>query len=156
MGTDYCTSHATNDRNLTAALIYFLEHCRENLAEAIADLDIISKQSHNQHKQDGLEILKKDKARIEKEIETLIEQKMRETISNPSMKELIDKTYASMINGKYTDLQSISARIEDMEEANAEDVDMKKELTSVLGIFSHIDPCKNPYFLLFLRVFHKQ
>ena len=138
MGTDYCTSHATNDRNLTAALIYFLEHCRENLAEAIADLDIISKQSHNQHKQDGLEILKKDKARIEKEIETLIEQKMRETISNPSMKELIDKTYASMINGKYTDLQSISARIEDMEEANAEDVDMKKELISVLDIFDEI------------------
>ena len=40
LGTEYCTSHSTNDRNLTAALIYFLGHCRDNLAEAIADLKI--------------------------------------------------------------------------------------------------------------------
>lgn len=138
MGTDYCTSHATNDRNLTASLIYFLEHCRENLSEAIADLNIIFKQSQNQIVQDGIETLYKDKKRIQQEIEVLIEQKMRETIANPTMKEFIDKTYASMINNKYIDLQSISTRIERMEENITEEKDIKKELMSVLDIFDNI------------------
>ena len=143
MGTDYCTSHATNDRNLTAALIYFLEHCRENLAEAISDLDVTSKNTQDEHKKDGIDILKKDKLRIEKEVETLIEQKMREIISNPTMKEIIDKTYSSMISNKYSDLQSISMRIEELEEETAEYSDMKKELTSVLDIFDSIISSKS-------------
>ena len=143
MGTDYCSSHATNDRNLTSALIYFLEHCRENLKEAISDLDITSKNTTDKHKQDGIEILQKDKARIEKEVETLIEQKMREIISNPTMKDIIDKTYASMINNKYNDLHSISMRIEELEESTIEYSDMKKELTSVLDIFDSIISSKS-------------
>jgi DNA invertase Pin-like site-specific DNA recombinase len=137
-GTDYCTSHTTNDRNLTAALIYFLKHCRENLAEAIADLKIMSDERKTQYQRDGIEILLKDKERIEKEIQVLIEQKMRETIANQSMKEFIDRTYASMINGKYADLQSITIRLEEMEEEHASESDMKKELNSVLDIFDSI------------------
>ena len=138
LGTDYCTSHSTNDKNLTAALIYFLEHCRANLAEAIADLKLESRNKMQEYQKDGFEILQKDKERIEKEIEVLIEQKMRETISNPTMKEFIDKTYATMINTKYTELQSVSARIDEIEEEVTNDVDMKKELSSVLDIFDEI------------------
>ena len=138
LGTEHCTSHSTNDRNLTAALIYFLGHCRDNLAEAIADLKIISNKTKNDYQQDGIDMLYKDKERLEKEIAVLIEQKMRETISNPTMKELIDKTYADMINGKYKELQSIASRIESIEDELCDDIDMKKELTSVLAIFDEI------------------
>ena len=138
MGTDYCTSHSTNDENLTAALIYFLEHCRANLAEAISDLKIESRDKIKGYQRDSFEILQKDKERIEREIAVLIEQKMRETISNPTMKEFIDKTYANMINTKYADLQSVSARIDEIEEETSNSVDMKKELTSVLNIFDEI------------------
>lgn len=138
LGTDYCTSHSTNDQNLTAALIYFLGHCRDNLSEAISDLKIESKKVMNNYQKDGLEVLQKDRDRIEKEIGVLIEQKMRETISNPTMKEFIDKTYATMINTKYAELQSVSARIEEIEEEASNSMDMKKELTSVLGIFDEI------------------
>ena len=138
MGTDYCTSHSTNDENLTSALIYFLEHCRANLAEAIADLKIESKNKIKDYQKDGFEVLQKDKERIEREIEVLIEQKMRETISNPTMKEFIDKTYANMINAKYSDLQSVSMRIDEIEEETSNSFDMNKELMSVLNIFDEI------------------
>ena len=138
LGTEHCTSHSTNDRNLTAALIYFLGHCRENLAEAIADLKLISNKTMNDYQMDGVEVLRKDKERIEKEVSVLIEQKMRETMMNPAFKDLIDKTYADMINGKYIELQSVSARIDEIEEQATNDIDMKKELTSVLAIFDEI------------------
>lgn len=138
LGTEHCTSHSTNDRNLTAALIYFLGHCRDNLAAAINDLKIISNKTKDDYQRDGVEILHKDKERLEKEISVLIEQKMRETIANPTLKELIDKTYADMINNKYTELQSIASRIDKVEEESCNDLDMKKELTSVLAIFDEI------------------
>ena len=138
LGTEHCTSHSTNDRNLTAALIYFLGHCRDNLAEAIADLKLIHNKTANERQENGLEILHKDKDRIEKEIAVLIEQKMRETMANPTLKEFIDKTYADMINSKYLELQSISARIDEIEEDVSDSLDVKKELTSVLAIFDEI------------------
>ena len=138
LGTDHCSSHSTNDRNLTAALIYFLGHCRDNLAEAINDLKIISNKAKSDHQRDGYQILHNDKERLEKEIAVLIEQKMRETISNPTMKELIDKTYAGMINSKYNELQAVSSRLDEIEKELNNDSDMKKELTSVLAIFDQI------------------
>ena len=138
LGTEHCTSHSTNDRNLTAALIYFLGHCRDNLAEAISDLKLEQNKTMSDHQRDGVAILRKDKERIEKEVAVLIEQKMRETIANPTLKELIDKTYADMINSKYLELQSVSARINEIEEETFKDIDLKKELTSVLDIFDEI------------------
>ena len=138
LGTEHCTSHSTNDRNLTAALIYFLGHCRDNLAEAISDLKLEQNKTMSDHQRDGVAILRKDKERIEKEVAVLIEQKMRETIANPTLKELIDKTYADMINSKYLELQSVSARINEIEEETFRDIDLKKELTSVLDIFDEI------------------
>jgi hypothetical protein len=68
---------------------------------------------------------------------------MREIISNPTMKDIIDKTYSSMINNKYTDLHSISMRIEELEEGEMEYADIKKELTSVLDIFDSIIASKS-------------
>lgn len=138
LGTEHCTSHTTNDRDLTAALIYFLGHCRDNLAEAINDLKIISNKTADDYQKDGIEVLRKDKERLEKEVSVLIEQKMRETIANPTLKEFIDKTYADMINTKYLELQSISARIDKIEEESCSDLDMKKELTSTLAMFDEI------------------
>ena len=138
LGTEYCTSHSTNDRDLTASLIYFLGHCRDNLAEAIDDLKLNSNKTMDDYKTSGIEILRKDKERIEKEISVLIEQKMRETIANPTLKEFIDKTYANMINSKYIELQSTSTRIDEIEEEQSNNIDEKKELTSVLAIFDEI------------------
>ena len=138
LGTEYCTSHSTNDRNLSAALIYFLGHCRDNLAEAIADLKIVANKTMNDFQRDGVKVLHKDKERIEKEITVLIEQKMRETMANPTFKEFIDKTYADMLNTKYIELQSVSARIDEIEEEASNNLDVKKELTSVLAIFDEI------------------
>ena len=98
----------------------------------------MSNKTKTDYQKDGIEILYKDKERLEKEIAVLIEQKMRETIANPTLKELIDKTYADMINNKYIELQSIASRIDQAEDEACSDADMKKELTSVLAIFDEI------------------
>ena len=90
------------------------------------------------YQKDGIEVLRKDKERLEKEVAVLIEQKMRETIANPALKEFIDKTYADMINTKYLELQSISMRIQQVEEETISTSDVQKELTSVLSVFDEI------------------
>ena len=44
------------------------------------------------------------------------------------LKEFIDKTYANMINTKYAELQSATARINEIEEEASQDIDMKKAI----------------------------
>jgi DNA invertase Pin-like site-specific DNA recombinase len=136
-GTDRCTSHATNDSILKEAITYFLKHCRNNLAEAIKDLDITIK-NNSKDNGDTIYMLEKDLKRAEKELEVLLEQKVRETIENPTMKDIIDKTYSSMISSKYTDIKVLTTQLNDMRVDALDGNETRKELNDVLGIFDEI------------------
>lgn len=136
-GTDRCTTHAIHEGILKEAVIYFLKHCRENLSEAIKDLDVtIKKNSKNNG--DTIYMLEKDLKRIEKELEVLLEQKVRETIENPTMKEIIDRTYSGMINSKYTEIKVLTTQLDDMRSTAMDGNETRKELHDVLDIFDEI------------------
>ena len=136
-GTDGCTTHAIHEGILKEAIIFFLKHCRANLSEAIKDLDItIKKNSKNNG--DTIYMLEKDLKRIEQELEVLLEQKVRETIENPTMKEIIDKTYSSMINSKYTEIKVLTTQLNDMRSTALDGNETRKELNDVLSIFDEI------------------
>jgi uncharacterized protein YceH (UPF0502 family) len=136
-GTDRCTTHAIHEGILKEAVIYFLKHCRENLSEAIKDLDVtIKKNSKNNG--DTIYMLEKDLQRVEKELEVLLEQKVRETIENPTMKEIIDKTYSNMINSKYTEIKVLTTQLNDMRSTALDGNETRKELNDVLDIFDEI------------------
>jgi hypothetical protein len=136
-GTDRCTSHAIHEGVLRESITYFLKHCRENLSEAIKDLDVTIKQSSKDNG-DTIYMLEKDLRRAEKELEVLLEQKVRETIENPTMKEIIDKTYSNMISSKYTDIKVLTTQLNDMRVDALDGNETRKELNDVLDIFDEI------------------
>jgi hypothetical protein len=136
-GTDRCTSHAIHEGVLRESITYFLKHCRENLSEAIKDLDVNIKQS-SKNNGDTIYMLEKDLKRVEKELETLLEQKVRETIENPTMKEIIDKTYSNMVNNKYTEIKVLTTQLNDMRCDVLDGNEIRKELNDVLCIFDEI------------------
>ena len=136
-GTDHCTSHAIHEGVLKESITYFLKHCRENLTEAIKDLDITIKNS-SKNNGDTIYMLEKDLKRVEKELEALLEQKVRETIENPTMKEIIDKTYSSMVSSKYIEIKSLTTQLNDMRGDALDENEIKKELSDVLDVFDEI------------------
>lgn len=141
-GTDYCSSHAIHEGILKEVITYFLEHCRENLAEAIKDLDITIKKNSKDNG-DTIYMLEKDLKRVEQELEVLLEQKVRETIENPTMKEIIDKTYSNIINSKYTEIKVLTTQLDDMRSAALDGNETRKELNDVLDIFDEIITSQN-------------
>lgn len=137
-GTSFCTSHSITENELTEALIFFLEHCRDNLSEAINDLDDIIKKESKDQNGDVIQILENDLKRIETELKVLLEQKMRETMKNPSMVEMIDEMYSKMINEKYTEINSLKTQLQDQRTKVLNQDDITKDLNTAMNIFNDI------------------
>lgn len=142
-GTSMCASHAVNERELTEALIYFLEHCRDNLSEAINDLDHIIKSDSRSKNNDTVITLEQDIKRVESEIKILLEQKMRETMKAPSMVDMIDKMYSEMLDGKYIQLNSLQAQLQNHRKEVINETTVEADLKTALGIFNNIIDTKN-------------
>lgn len=137
-GTSACSSHSITESVLTEAVIYFLEHCRENLGEAINDLDNIVKKNSKKSNGDIIEILENDIRKVEHEIKILLEQKMRDTISNPAMVEVIDNTYSGVLNEKYTHINSLKIQLEDHQKEILQGDTLHQDLNSAMGILNDI------------------
>lgn len=137
-GTSFCSSHGVTERELTEALIYFLEHCKDNLAEAIHDLDIYIKEQAASRNDNIIQVLENDIQRTELELKVLLEQKMRETMKNPLMVETIDNMYSEMINEKYIQVNTLKTQLEDQQKTILNKNDMVKELNSAMDILVDI------------------
>lgn len=142
-GTTHCTSHVVNENELKETLIYFLKNCRKNLAEAIKDLDIIIKRDSSKKTGDALEDLEKNLSKTEKEVKTLLEQKIKDMMANPSMADIVDKTYSDMINDKYNEIKILTTQIEDKRKEVLDGNEIRKDLNSALEIFDSIIASEN-------------
>lgn len=139
-GTSHCTSHAVSEREIRYALLDFLEHCKDNLSEIINDLDNII-QAEVQVKNDSsnnITLLTAKIQDIKRSVEILIEQKMRETMKNPSMLDIIDKMYDEMLNEKYKEIQILEKQFNDQHQIALDEVRMKQNLNSALSIINDI------------------
>lgn len=137
-GTKHCSSHVINERELKEALTMFLIGCRDNLAEAVGDLDDIIKKEHGKTSGNTIEILEKDLERANQEVKVLLEQKMRDVMKNPSMADIIDNTYTGMINDKYNQIKSLTTQLEDSRKNALDGNEIRKDLGNVLDIFDNI------------------
>ena len=105
-GVSQCTSHSIMEKEIKYVLFEFLESCKINLSNIIADLDNIIQselRTKSNTKNNASEIANKIKD-TKSSIEVLITQKMRETMKNPSMIDMIDKMYDETINEKYKEI----------------------------------------------------
>ena len=139
-GTSKCTSHAVSEREVKYALIDFLNMCGTNLSHIIEDLDNVI-QSEIKVKGPSDSDLVQITNQIEstkKAIEILIEQKMRETIKNPGMIEMIDAMYDKMLNEKYQEVRILEQQLENQNSISMDSVNLKKGLVSAMSMINQI------------------
>ena len=137
-GTSVCASHTTTERDLTEAIIYFLEHCRDNLREAINDLDNIVKKNDKKSSGNIIETIENDIRNREHEVKVLLEQKLRDTIGNPAMVDIIDSTYSSMLNEKYTQINSLKVQLDDHKKEILQGDTLHQDLNTAMSIINEI------------------
>lgn len=142
-GTTHCTSHIIDEETLKDTLIYFLKSCRENLSEAINDIDKIIKRECNKKTGDIVEDLAKNLSQREQEVKALLEQKIKDIMANPSMSDIIEKTYSSMINEKYNEIKVLTTQIDDKRKEILDGNEIRKDLNNALEIFDDIISTKN-------------
>jgi DNA invertase Pin-like site-specific DNA recombinase len=144
-GVSHCTSHAVSERDIRFALLDFLSYCRTNLTNIIEDLDsIIRAEIQVKGKsENGIEIIVEKLQNTKKSIEVLIEQKMRETMKNPTMIDMIDKMYDEMLNEKYKEVQILEKQLNDQQQLNLDEVEIKNGLNNALSIINDILATKN-------------
>lgn len=137
-GTSLCSSHGILESDLKEALVYFLEHCRDNLSEAIKDLDKLIKESASTPDGNIIETLTIDLQRVELETKVLAEQKMREIMKNPLMADTIDEMYSKMLNEKYAQINSLKTQLQDQQANILQEDTMVQDLNNAMDIFNNI------------------
>lgn len=139
-GSKQCSAHAINEYELKIILFEFLEHCRDNLSDIIEDIDkIINAEIQSRSKSNnGISILTKQLEAVKLSVSVLIEQKMRETMKNPNMIDIIDKTYDEAINERYKEMQILEKQIEDQDKFAQQELELKKNLNSALSMMNEI------------------
>lgn len=139
-GTTHCSSHAISEQEMKFVLLEFLESCRDNLGLIIKDLDKIIQAEIQVKGNDENHIIQLSQSleRAKSDAAILIEQKMRETIKNPSMVDMIDKMYDAKLTEKYKEIQIIEKQLSDQKDFAQTEVDMKNNLNSALAIINEI------------------
>ena len=82
--------------------------------------------------------LQKDLERVKQEIKVLMEQKMRETIANPSMKSFIDEMYNETLHDKYRMIEYLERQINDILNIESKEVELKENFKSAISLFDEI------------------
>ena len=139
-GTSQCTNHAVSEQEISYVLIDFLEYCKDNLGRIINDLnEIIDAEMQDKSNSDcNIEEIQSAIHNTKKGIEILIEQKMRETMKNPSMVEMIDQMYDKMLNEKYQIVQSLEQQMLELQQTIIDDVEMKSDLNKALELITAV------------------
>lgn len=135
-GTNICSSHAVMEYQIIDSLILFLKDCRTQLIKLLDNLNDIVKREFN--KQGDAISLQKDLERVKQEIKVLMEQKMRETIANPSMKQFIDEMYNETLGDKYRMIEYLEKQINDVLNIEKKEVELKNNFKSALNLFDEI------------------
>lgn len=139
-GTSKCTNHAIMENDILEVLFDLIEHCRDNLHDVLDDLNKIIqaelkvKGSEGSDLDDLIKLLDNKK----KELETLIELKVKEMVKNPSMSDIIDRTYNEMQNEKYKEIQALEKQISDQNTISLEEDKIKDDINAALTIVNNI------------------
>ena len=120
----------------------YLRQCRHGLKDAIENLDnIIQKELKQVCDTDSLctiQALQKEYERSSNELRMLMEQKVKDIISNPLMKEIIESTYQEAINDKSHYIQSLKTQIDEQQQAAQSTKDVRSGLSRALMLFDEI------------------
>lgn len=145
LGTAGCKSHAITEREIKESLIEFLSYCTKNLTNIIDDINNII-QAEIQVKsncENNISQLTNKIQDVKKAITILIEQKMRATMKDPSMIDVIDKMYDETLNEKYKEVQILEKQLNDQHQIELNEVEMRDNVNTALSMMYEIIHSKN-------------
>lgn len=139
-GVSRCTSHSIMEKEIKYVLFEFLKSCKTNLVNIISDLDNIiqSELRTKSNTKNNIPEIANRIQDIKASIEVLITQKMRETMKNPSMIDMIDKMYDDMLNTKYQEVQILEKQLNDQNKLETTEIELKQNLNSAVDIINDI------------------
>lgn len=141
-GAKYCNYNKVYEDDLKEVIKVYLQKCRQSLADNIARLDTTIKneikQMSGSNSVETLTSLEKQLGSCNAELKSLITQKTKEIIKNPSMSDIIEETYQEMINDKMNMIQMLKTQIEDQKEVAKSTNGMQKNLQTALQMFDTI------------------
>lgn len=141
-GANYCDHNRIYENELIEFIKVYLRQCRHSLKGAIENLDNIIqkelKQVCDAKSINSIEALKKEYDKNSNELKLLMEQKVKDMIKNPAMKDIIEETYQQAINDKSNYLQSLKNQIDEQQSVSKSTKEVKDGLNKALLLFDEI------------------
>lgn len=141
-GANYCDHNRIYENELIEFIKVYLRQCRHSLKGAIENLDNIIqkelKQVCDAKSINSIEALKKEYDKNSNELKLLMEQKVKDMIKNPAMKDIIEETYQQAINDKSNYLQSLKNQIDEQQSVSKSTKEIKDGLNKALLLFDEI------------------
>lgn len=139
-GSAYCKSHAINDSDILEVLIAFLQASRDKLKNTINSLDDIIKKEikSNGGNIENIKSVEKQLEKANNELEALIMRKVKDTMDNPAMADMLDRTYSKMQKEKLEEIKMLENQITDLKNVARNSVEIQENLTTALSIFDSI------------------
>lgn len=141
-GSDYCNNNRVYESELVEFVKVYLRQCRHGLKGAIENLDSIIqkelKQVCDAKSINSIDALQREFDKNNNELKMLMEQKVKDIIKNPSMKDILEETYQQAINDKSNYLQSLKTQIDEQQSLSQSTKDVRDGLNKALLLFDEI------------------
>jgi DNA invertase Pin-like site-specific DNA recombinase len=141
-GANYCNNNRVYEDELIEFVKVYLRQCRHSLKGAIENLDNIIKKELKEvcdtKSINSIEALQKELDKNSSELKMLMEQKVKDIIKNPSMKDIIEETYQQAINDKSNYIQSLKTQIDEQQSVSQYSKEVRNGLNKALLLFDEI------------------
>lgn len=139
-GVSACSAHSINKKELDLMIKDYLMLCRSAMKCMIESLDsiIYEQLKQNSGKDKRLKSIKENIKVAQEELKIIMQQKIRDIAANPSMAEMISKTYDDMQNEKLNKINSMQAQINEYEDIDKNKSNIKRNFNTALEMFDEI------------------
>lgn len=141
-GANYCNHNRVYEDELVEFVKVYLRQCRHSLKGAIENLDNIIQKELKQvcdvNAINSIDALKKELDKTTNELKGLMEQKVKDIIKNPSMKDILEETYQQAINDKSNYIQSLKTQIDEQQSVSQSSKEVRNGLNKALLLFDEI------------------
>ena len=139
-GPKYCSAHSVNKKELNLIVRDYLVLCRSALQDMIESLDsiLLSEIKKMSGQENRVKVLQKNIENAKNELKYIMESKIRDIASNPSMASIISETYDKMQTDKMISIETMQAQIKEYENIDKSKGDIKRNFKSALEVFDNI------------------
>ena len=139
-GINYCTAHSINKKELNLIIRDYLTLCREALKDMIESLDSIltSEIKRASGHENRVKVLKTNIENAKNELKYMMESKIRDIATNPSMASIISETYDKMQQDKMISIETMQNQIKEYESIDKGKSDIRRNFRSALEVFDSI------------------